>query len=301
MTASSYLSYLPLVIALIVLQRLYTPTQLWRQAIHTTTDEFWGTNFCLAGNCKTHLASCTTSVKCMQTVGCLNTCILDNLYNKEKVAACAYICEMTYGYQDLAFDGLINCMLDNQCLRQYPEDGPCVGADEDAVKNVKKMEDIEGDWWVLWGVNCGEGDYPGGYDWYPCQHERFIKDKTGQWINNVTYCGGASDKCVSDMIVTIANVSMPVPGVVHHDYVDAPLAPQSEDWRLVSFPHPDYALMLWCGRLPVLDYGGGIIISRKRNSKDIPKEVVSEFKKVLKKHGLEWDNLCPSNNDDCPF
>ena len=31
-----------------------------------------------------------------------------------------------------------------------------------------------------------------------------------------------------NMIVTIANVSMPVPGVVHHDYVDAPLAPQSE-------------------------------------------------------------------------
>ena len=51
---------------------------------------------------------------------------------------------MTYGYKDLAFDGLINCMLDNKCLRQYPEDGPCVGADEDAVKNVKKMEDIEG-------------------------------------------------------------------------------------------------------------------------------------------------------------
>ena len=54
---------------------------------------------------------------------------------------------------------------------------------------------------------------------------------------------------------------MPVPGVsldsklgwftfewlqvVHHDYVDAPLAPQSEDWRLVSFPHPDYAFMMW--------------------------------------------------------
>ena len=29
--------------------------------------------------------------------------------------------------------------------------------------------------WVLWGVNCGEAPYPGGYDWYPCQHERFIQ------------------------------------------------------------------------------------------------------------------------------
>ena len=37
-----------------------------------------------------------------------------------------------------------------------------------------------------------------------------------------------------------------------------------EDWRLVSMPHPDYALMLWCGRLPVLDYSGGIVISRQR-------------------------------------
>ena len=45
------------------------------------------------------------------------------------------------------------------------------------------------------------------------------------------------------MIVTVANVSMSAPGVVHHDYTDAPLAPQSEDWRLVSWPHPDYALV----------------------------------------------------------
>ena len=42
------------------------------------------------------------------------------------------------------------------------------------------------------------------------------------------------------------------------------LSDQVEDWRLVSMPHPDYALMLWCGRLPVLDYSGGIVISRQR-------------------------------------
>ena len=42
----------------------------------------------------------------------------------------------------------------------------------------------------------------------------------------MTYCGGSADQCVTDMIVTIANVSMPAPGVVHHDYTDAPLSPQ---------------------------------------------------------------------------
>ena len=38
-----------------------------------------------------------------------------------------------------------------------------------------------GDWWVLYGVNYGEAPYPGGYDWYPCQHERFIR-WPGCWL-----------------------------------------------------------------------------------------------------------------------
>ena len=89
---------------------------------------------------------------------------------------------------------------------------------------------IAGDWWVIRGVNCGEDPYPGGYDWYPCQHERFIYQKdTGQWINNVTYCSGKDSVCDSEFIVTVANVSLPAAGVVQHDYTDAPLAPQVSD------------------------------------------------------------------------
>ena len=53
-----------------------------------------------------------------------------------------------------------------------------------------------------------------------------MKQDSGQWINNVTYCGGKNDKCVSEMIVTVANISLPKPGVVRHDYTDAPLSPQ---------------------------------------------------------------------------
>merc|ERR1712123_167503 len=192
----------------------------------------------------------------MGTIACINTCMLDNLHNWDKVAACAYICEMTYGYENEPFTEMMGCMLDSGCLQQYPQDGPCIGTNEDALQTVTKMEDIEGDWWVLRGVNCGEDPYPGGYDWYPCQHERFIQQKNGQWVNNVTYCGGDKDSCVTDIIVTIANVSMTHPGVVHHDYTDAPLDPQSEDWRLVSWPHEDYALALvWETTSPGLCWG----------------------------------------------
>ena len=99
---------------------------------------------------------------------------------------------------------------------------------------------IQGDWWVTWGLNCGEGDYPGGYDGYPCQHERFIRQDNGQWINNVTYCSGKHDKCSSDMIVTIANISLSHPGVIHHVYTDAPLSPQVV---LLCLVHSAYLLM----------------------------------------------------------
>ena len=88
---------------------------------------------------------------------------------------------------------------------------------------------VKGDWWVLWGLNCGEGEYPGGYDGYPCHHERFIKQSNGQWINNVTYCGGKKNKCSSDFIVTVANISLSHPGVIQHSYTDAPLSPQVSD------------------------------------------------------------------------
>ena len=48
----------------------------------------------------------------------------------------------------------------------------------------------------------------------------------GSWINKVTYCGGQMDECKTEMITTVANVSMTRPGVVHHVYTDAPLDPQ---------------------------------------------------------------------------
>ena len=217
---------------------------------------------------------------------------------------------------------------------------------------------------------------------YPCQHERFIKteqnDGSEFWgINNVTYCAGQNDVCVSDMIVTIANISLPKPGVVRHEYTDAPLSPQVgyhiswwlvsdhmsfglnilgagrqkgvfslhlyslsfepgpissnafslprcleasgdsytfelnfkwilfqiEDWRILSWPDEgDYLFMLWCGRLPILEYNGGIVLSRKRSEKDMPEETHALFRQLAAKHGIDYDkDLCINDNTDCPF
>lgn len=119
----------------------------------------------------------------------------------------------------------------------------------------------------------------------------------------MTYCAGQNDVCVSDMIVTIANISLPKPGVVRHEYTDAPLSPQIEDWRILSWPDEgDYLFMLWCGRLPILEYNGGIVLSRKRSEKDMPEETHALFRQLAAKHGIDYDkDLCINDNTDCPF
>ena len=60
-------------------------------------------------------------------------------------------------------------------------------------------------------------------------------------------------------------------------------------------------MMLWCGRLPILDYNGGIVLSRHPSDKDMPKETLEEFKRVSAKYGLDFDDWCPSDNRHCPI
>ena len=48
-----------------------------------------------------------------------------------------------------------------------------------------------------------------------------------------------------------------------------------------------------------MDYGGGIVLSRQRNDKNMPVSTEAEFKEVAKKFGVSWEQMCPSNNNHC--
>ena len=99
------------------------------------------------------------------------------------------------------------------------------------------MDQVSGDWWVVKGQNCGQEGWPGGYDWYPCQHGRFLMvDDDGNWINNTTYCAGSDSRCTSEIFVTVPNAYLVSPGVARMDYPrgEAPILPQvssSQIWR----------------------------------------------------------------------
>ena len=71
---------------------------------------------------------------------CIQSCTLDERY--DKIAGCAYICEMTHGYENREFLDTIGCLVESECLMDYPRDGVCLGEDKDALQNIKSLEQV---------------------------------------------------------------------------------------------------------------------------------------------------------------
>lgn len=291
---------------------------------------------CFIKHCSKEFLACgaksLTGEPCIKAMQCEIGCNkLESEVGHNRAPGCAYICEMTTGYKSPAFTDLMTCGKDNKCLPFYPDDGECLATDSDALQNITSLDQVAGDWWVVKGINCGQvadgepfhpgmnypalnptkgKNFPGGYDWYPCQHERVVKSTgtdfpfpTSPWVNNITYCGGANGglkECNSTIIDTVANITMCAPGVVCHNYTDAPLKPQFEHWRIISFPHPDWMFTIWCGETPLLKYNGGITLSKHRSVKDMPKWVEENFRQTALRFGITWEQMCPSHNEGCP-
>ena len=97
----------------------------------------------------------------------------------------------------------------------------------------------------------------------------------------------------------IANVTLHKPGILRHEY-DSALAPQIEFWRIVSRPDKDHMLLYWCGKIPIQEYNGGLLLSRHRSDKHLSPEAKAELQSTAKKFGLNFDEMCSSNNEWCP-
>ena len=148
------------------------------------------------------------------------------------------------------------------------------------------------------GVNCGQDDvWLGGYDWYPCQHERYLRLGEG-WINNTTYCGGTDSSCSTPQIVTIPHATLPSPGLIRLDYDDEPLLPQVERWHIVAL-EGDFMFVMWCGQNPALDYNGAFVLSRNRSNGTIPADLEPVIREELAKYGMDLDSMCLTDSTGC--
>jgi hypothetical protein len=181
--------------------------------------------------------------------------------------------------------------------------GLCLAQDNQTVSTLTEMSQVTGKWWILKGLNCGQDKtWRGGFDYYPCQRDEFAFEN-GEWIDHISYCGGKGEtpaSCTTKYLNTYANVSITSPGVMTHWYQDAPLLPQIEEWRVLSY-YPDWMLYIYCGSTPAGPYAGGSIVSRvARNIKDIPSDIEKDFKETAAKFGFNTDTMCISDVTNCP-
>lgn len=103
----------------------------------------------------------------------------------------------------------------------------------DTTAQITSLDQIQGDWWILKGQNCGQDElWNGGYDAYPCQLESFVQLENGIWVRNTTYCFGENDACNSPTINIAPVASLESNGVVLTTY-ENPLYLQMEERSVI--------------------------------------------------------------------
>ena len=106
---------------------------------------------------------------------------------------------------------------------------------------------------------------------------------------------------VTDYLYTTANatIALSSPGVIAHSYLDAPLLPQVEHWKVLS-RYPDWMLFIYCGETPAGPYAGGSVVSRTaRNISAIPPDIELDFAETARKFGFDYYEMCISDTSSC--
>jgi len=254
--------------------------------------------FCMMEHCILQIIACRKDQECWEILNCMKNC------EKETTSGtCVFDCDIERISNDSPYQTLMKCSVDHHCMPEQPINGKCLAEDSEAIQSITDLEPLSGDWWVLKGQNCGQDDlWKGGFDWFPCQHNRFTKTDNNHWIANVTFCGGSNSTCQNDKYYNVLpDIYITNPGVVRNDYPigQAPLVPQVEDWKFISMPNKEWAFVIWCGTNPVLNYGGAFVISRHRSLDTMPADVEAEFNQVASRFGLEYAQMCVSDNTNC--
>lgn len=249
---------------------------------------------CLLAHCAGEFAQCMANAQCRSASFCNAKCAL-----QKDVDGCNLVCELTYGYKNGPYTNMLQCMVKNKCLPVSPMNGKCLATDNQTIANLTDMSQVTGKWWIVRGLNCGQPGWPGAFDYLPCQRDEFVLEN-GTWIDHIAYCGGKNNSCTTPIVNTQARAEMTTPGVMTHWYQDAPLLPQIEYWRVISFPHPDWMLYVYCGSTPAGPYAGGSVVTRKKVTVDaIPRWVEVIFQKTAREYGFEYDTMCISNVTMC--
>lgn len=250
---------------------------------------------CILTKCGGPGLHCMADKQCRSALECDAKC-----QHATDVNGCNLICELTAGYNSSLYHNVLQCAVDNGCFPQNPPDGSCLANDTDAVANLTDMSQVSGKWWILKGLNCGQSGWPGAFDWFPCQRDEFVFED-GKWVDHISYCGGKNNTCTTPIVNTVADAKITSPGVMTHWYTDPPLKPQIEEWRVLSWPHPDFMLYIYCGHTPLGPYAGGSVVSRTvKTMSGVPSDALRQMEAVASRFGFDIDDMCESDVRSCP-
>jgi len=248
-------------------------------------------------HCMPEFTRCSFDAECKDVLDCLGNCDPTD-------SECGFACGLgTEAGQNPNFISLMQCLVEHECMDKYDELGACLATDDQAM-DITDYDMVAGDWWTVWGQSCGQEDQYGKWgvaDWVPCSHARFIQVDDEEWINNTTYCAGSDSVCEGDLLVTVPQVYWSSPGVLRHDYPqsEAPVVPQIEDWKWMWISG-DWAIVVWCGSNPMLEYNGAFVLSRNRSDGTIPADLEGEIRDQLELYGMNLDTMCLTDSTNCP-
>ena len=78
------------------------------------------------------------------------------------------------------------------------------------------------------------------------------------------------------------------------------MVPQIEDWKWMWISEDNnWAVVVWCGYNPVLDYNGGFVLSRNRSDGTIPASLEPTIREELAKYGMDLDLMCLTDSTGC--
>ena len=77
---------------------------------------------------------------------------------------------------------------------------------------------------------------------------------------------------------------------------------QIEDWKWMWISEDNlWAVVVWCGSNPMLEYNGAFVLSRHRSDGTLPADLEPTIRDVLVKYGMNLDNMCLVNSLECPI
>jgi len=231
--------------------------------------------------CASQTEKCLLEKKCRKGLLCSMNCGIKYERDPLKLGPCEFGCQLLFTQNDKTFLSLLHCMITTGCLSKMPDNGECRLKPTDGLKNITSMEQMQGNWWVARGVN-------NQIDTIPCQMNRIQPVANGEWFANCTLNDTLSKP--PQEVRTVPKVKMDPPGTMTAIYDVG--TNQVEYWTIISFPHPEWMFMLWCGSNDIISYAGGIVQTLNPNKQysDIPPWVEDLFRQAAAEYGLRYDN-----------